>query len=206
MKKCLIFVAGVNPGHVRDGKKIEKILKRYFDVKIVNLMNISSVNLYIYDIIIINTSLEGTQDDDLLLLLDYMHSANKTLLLLHEACIFNRNLLCFKEALGVRFSIHKVYEEFEVEVAQNHWLTQNINKTFRISDELYILDDKSYFPKSCDKVFLREKTTHTIVGYERTNEISNSRVIYISLGHNEDEVHANDSYCMLLKNLRFIAY
>lgn len=205
MKKCLIFVAGVNPGHVRDGKYIEKILKHYFDVKIVNLMDISSVNFDFYDIIIVNTSLEGIQDNDLLRFFDYMHSVNKTLLFLHEACIYNRKLLCFKEALGVRFSTHKEYEEFEVEVVQDHWLTQNINKTFCISDELYILDDKSYFPKSCDTIFLREKTTHTIVGYERINEISNSRVIYISLGHNEDELQANDSYCMLMKNLRILA-
>ena len=109
MKKCLIFVAGVHPGHVRNGRYIEIILKHFFDVKIVNLLNISSVNLDIYDIIIINTSLEGTQDDDLLLLLDYMHSADKTLLFLHEACIYNRIMLCFKETLGVRFSIHKEY-------------------------------------------------------------------------------------------------
>ncbi len=202
-RKCLVIIGGINPGHKRSLYFWENVIGDFFQIKTVEVGKILRSNIIKADLLIIYTSLEGAEDEEIHEIYQFIKISGKVLLVLHEGCIYNKKLSYFKNLIGVRFTRHYDYSIQTIKRCGDHILLNKVSESFEIKDELYILDKKSYNINSDDRIFLKNEVYNTVVGYERKTKYK-SLILFISLGHEEKDILECDDLIQIFKNLRIL--
>lgn len=200
-RKCLVIIGGVNPGHTRSLDFWEKVIGDYFEIMSAEVGRILCVDIKRADLLIVYTSLEGAMDEEIHEIYTFVRIPEKVLLVMHEGCIYNKKLMYFKNLIGVRFTRHNEYGIQRIESCGDHILLNKVSDSFMIKDELYILDSKSCNINPKDNIFLKDKVNNIIVGYERTTDY-NSKILFISLGHNEKDMLECKDLLQIFQNLQ----
>lgn len=201
-KEILAVVGGgQNPAHERKTDVFDALLSDYFRVVHVDLAALTFTAVENSSVLIIATSLESATDSQLDDLIRFYNCANKTLILFHEAAIYNREHV-FRQLLGVRFLKHPPYGKQKIRVGHPHFLTKGLPPVFETKDELYFFDSGSEL-SPYDTVFLSAENGHP-VGFERHHRDSSSKLFYISIGHDR-ETFSKPAFQKLIDNFKFLS-
>lgn len=184
MLEMLIVTGGLNPGHTRNTAWVEKLFESYYEITTICLAEMEEINIFDFGILFVFTSLESATDNQLHLITSYSNSNDKTLFFLHEAAIYNRNNKCFLNCIGVRYKEHGNYKKMKIQICDSIDCQKIGENSFLICDELYSFDLEPPIFDRGEQAILRESVTKKVVGYKRLNEF-NTKVIYISIGHDD---------------------
>lgn len=199
MLKIALIIGGHNPGHKRQPNTLADIIENA-EISILNLSCHNLKEIGLYDIVMVNTSLESASEMQLHELSSYLSLPNKILFLIHEAAIYNRHYSFFNKKIGVRFNRHLDYGNVVIKKEHEHLLLTGVDDTFETIDELYFFDDDTDIYRMTDDVLLSEFETGQPVFYERKIPQSNSVLYYISLGHDNITL-TNKNFKIIIQNM-----